>query len=94
MTAVRMEHSHGLRRRWCRRRGPSGDASIGSRWDVNGIIDGTVVSGEACEGGVLHVLEFLERGVELPTSRRISKLVPVLANCGRDFSGVSMLLNP
>lgn len=93
MTAVRMEHSHGLRERWCRRRGPSGEASIGSRWEVNGIIGGILVSVEACEEGILHVLEFLERGVGLPASRRISKLVPVLASCGRDFSGVSTLLS-
>lgn len=94
VTAVKMEQSHGLRKRPCRRRGPSGEASIGSRWEVNGIIDGTFESGEACEGGVLHVLEFRERGVDAPPmSRRISKL-PVLATCGRDFSGVSKKLNP
>ena len=43
---------------------------------------------------VLHIVEFLERGVEEPLSRRRSKLVPLLATCDREFSGVSKALGP
>lgn len=93
VTTVRTEHSHGLRKRDCRRRCASGDASIGSRWEVNGIIV-AFGSGEPCDGSDRQVLEFLERGVELPVSRRMSKLVPVLATSGRGFSGVSRAPGP
>jgi hypothetical protein len=42
------------------------------------------------EESVLQVLEFLERGVDLPlVSRRRSILVPVLAISGSGFSGGS-----
>ena len=43
---------------------------------------------------VLHIIEFLERGVEEPLSRRRSKLVPLLATCDREFSGESNTLGP
>lgn len=74
---------------------------MGSRWEANGIMtededfvsvegDWTMVVG--VEEGVLHRLEFLERGVEAPLSRRRSKLVPLFATCDRDFSGDSKTL--
>lgn len=44
------------------------------------------VSLEGWEEGVRHRLEFRERGVEEPLSRRRSKLVPCLAICDRELS--------
>ena len=90
---VRMEHDHGLRWRDCRARRPSGEgASIGSRGEPNGMV---FVSLEGWDDGVRHTLEFRERGVELPLSRRRSKLVPWRAICDRDLSlGASMALEP
>lgn len=47
------------------------------------------------DGGVLHMLEFRDLGVEAPVaSLRRSMLVPVRATCERDFSGVSTTLGP
>lgn len=87
---VRIELVQGLRMRDRRRCSASGEASIGSRWEVNGIISDVRGSGDPREGSDLQLLEFLERGVEVPASRPPSKLLPDLAICGRDFSGVSM----
>lgn len=54
-----------------------------------------LVSLDAWEDGVRHILEFRERGVELPVSRRRSKLVPPWVICDRDFSlGGSMAFEP
>lgn len=54
-----------------------------------------LVSLEGWEEGVRQTLEFRERGVEQPGSRRRSKLVPCLAICDRDLSfWVSMALEP
>lgn len=103
VTAVRIEHGHGLRSRDGRDRGwVSGDDSIGSRCEANGIITEDDLESElprfvgvATDDGVLHTLEFLERGVDAPAlSRRSSKLVPVRATWGRDFSGESATLGP
>ena len=102
VTAVRMEHGHGLLRRDGRDRGwASGDDSIGSRCEANGIMTEEDLEsdmarvGDATDAGDLHILEFLERGVDAPAlSRRSSKLVPVRATCGRDFSGESATLGP
>lgn len=44
------------------------------------------------DDSVLHRIEFLERGVDEPLSRRRSKLVPVLATWYREFSGDSKSL--
>lgn len=44
------------------------------------------------DDSVLHRMEFLERGVDEPVSRRRSKLVPVLATWYREFSGDSKSL--
>lgn len=99
--AVGMEQGHGLRRRDGRYRcGLSDDASMGSRCEANGIMtEEDLQSGGIIEvdedGGVLHMLEFRDLGVEAPVaSRRRSKLVPVRATCERDFSGVSVTLGP
>lgn len=91
--AVRMEQAQGLRGREGRARRPSAaGASIGSRGEPNGMV---LVSLEAWEEGVRQRLEFRERGVEQPGSRRRSKLVPCLAICDRDLSfWVSMALQP
>lgn len=60
---------------------------MGRRGESNGM---ALVSLEGCEEGVRHTLEFRERGVELPLSRRRSKLVPCLAICDRELSLCSM----
>lgn len=87
VNAVRIEQDHGLRRRDCRERRPSGEgASIGSRGESNGMV---LVSLEGWEDGVRHMLEFRERGVALP-SRRRSKLVPRRAIWDRDFSSTAL----
>lgn len=65
---------------------------MGRRGEPNGMV---LVSLEGWEEGVRHKLEFRERGVEQPLSRRRSKLVPCLAIWGRDLSlEVSMALEP
>lgn len=56
---------------------------MGRRGEPNGMV---LVSLEGWEEGVRHKLEFRERGVERPLSRRRSKLVPCLAIWGRDLS--------
>lgn len=93
--SVRREHDHGLRNRDCRNRWASGDDSMESRWDANGIMAADLVSSfGVCDGGFLHAPEFLDRGVAAAFSRRRSKLWPVRAICGRIFSGVSWALAP
>jgi hypothetical protein len=70
------------------------------RWEGTGIADVYRGSWEVQvavvkEEGVLHVLEFLERGVAIPlVSRRSSMLVPVLTTSGRGFSVGSKALGP
>lgn len=100
--AVNIEQDHGLRSREDRSRELSGEASMGSRWEANGIrkdVEEDFVSDDAAamvdvdeDEGVLHRPEFRERGVEAPLSRRRSKLVPLFAICERDFSAVSKAL--
>lgn len=93
VNAVKIEHDHGLRGRAGLARRPSAaGASIGSRGEPNGMV---LVSLFGWADGVRQRLEFRERGVEQPGSRRRSKLVPCLAICDRDLvSGGSMALGP
>ena len=65
---------------------------MGSLGEPNGI---DFVSLEGWVEGVRQTLEFRERGVEEPLSRRRSKLVPWRAICERDLSlDASMALGP
>lgn len=92
VNAVKIEQDHGLRGRAGLARRPSAaGASIGSRGEPNGMV---LVSLAGWADGVRQRLEFRERGVAQPASRRRSKLVPCLANCDRDLSGGSMGLGP
>lgn len=89
VSAASTEIGQGLRRCDGRKRcWPSGEASIGNRWEASGVM--TDDDRDSWEEGVRQRLEFLERVLEVPVvSRRRSKLVPVLAACERDFSGGS-----